>query len=521
MAATQVIEERVRLSKSQLWDLQKEAYIEWGQAAWSEKAVPTYLTTNPFITRRYAQVAFAFLEEGLAKGIIDPKQPFYIFDLGAGTGRLAYLFLKSFLALYQTLEKRPPLSYVATDVVPANLEAMKSHPFLKPFVELGVLDFCLYDADLDQSFKLESGDHLIPNKVKNPPVVIANYLFASLAQDLFKKEAGNILEGKVSFKVNKEGLDPNSPDVLNELSLHKAYADKVDPKTYYDSSWLAKHFSNYCEQFGEGEFTYPLRALQIVDLFERLSPNGCCLLAADHGASCEEHLKELEGFRFATHGCFSISVNYDAIAHYLAEKKARVSFTPAPDPLFIVFQGLIGNAAELRQAQLAWQNAFSSFEPADYWHMVNLAEKRIDSLEFDEIFHLIKLGDWDPGTFQSLFPGLKSCFDEGLDEGQILKFNQGLNLIFDHFFPQNCNEGFIVLNMGTLLYLCDHYQAALNYFQRHYIIGGESPMGLYNMGLCLQHLAKSEEASLCFNRAKELDPHCSYENIGDNPFTIE
>src|SRR5215831_2375363 len=82
------------LSTSMVWRLQRTFYSDQGVAAWSQSNVPQSVTTSPNIARAYARVALGFLRD-LAPAL-DLSQPVYIVELGAGSGRFAYRFLKAF-----------------------------------------------------------------------------------------------------------------------------------------------------------------------------------------------------------------------------------------------------------------------------------------------------------------------------------------------------------------------------------------------------------------------------------------
>jgi hypothetical protein len=96
--ATYVVEEPRRLSASRLWEIQRRYFEQAGVGAWSGGTVPTYVTTNAFIARAYARVVAAYLRDRRQAGYCGAAEPAYIVELGAGSGRLAYHFLKRLAA---------------------------------------------------------------------------------------------------------------------------------------------------------------------------------------------------------------------------------------------------------------------------------------------------------------------------------------------------------------------------------------------------------------------------------------
>ena len=120
------LDEGKPLSKSILWKLQRNFFEGQGIEAWRQGTVPHYITSNPFIASAYAKVVFGFIRDcRVVKGDstndsftpLDPSQPIYILELGSGSGRFAYHFLKKFLGFYtRSVLKDTTFKYVMTDV---------------------------------------------------------------------------------------------------------------------------------------------------------------------------------------------------------------------------------------------------------------------------------------------------------------------------------------------------------------------------------------------------------------------
>ena len=99
-----------RLSHSHLWQSQKEYFIQHGVEAWRQNIVPSYVKTNPFIAQAYAQVVFGYLDDILQQNPDgDLDQSFYILELGAGSGRFAFHFLKQFWQEYPERYEHLPI----------------------------------------------------------------------------------------------------------------------------------------------------------------------------------------------------------------------------------------------------------------------------------------------------------------------------------------------------------------------------------------------------------------------------
>src|SRR6266702_6860822 len=89
-----LLEATVPLARSMVWQIQRTFYADQGVAAWTRSGVPQTVTTSPTIAHAYARIVMGFVRD--IHPSIDPRQPVYIVELGAGPGRFAYRFLKAY-----------------------------------------------------------------------------------------------------------------------------------------------------------------------------------------------------------------------------------------------------------------------------------------------------------------------------------------------------------------------------------------------------------------------------------------
>ena len=86
-----------RLSESPLWETQRSFYAREAAELWGTATVPHGITSNPRIANTYARLALSFLQAARATtgAPAGAAQVPHIIELGGGTGRFAYLFVRS------------------------------------------------------------------------------------------------------------------------------------------------------------------------------------------------------------------------------------------------------------------------------------------------------------------------------------------------------------------------------------------------------------------------------------------
>ncbi len=120
-------------------------------------------------------------EEMCQSARIDPTHPIYILELGAGSGRFAYHFLKKLWDFFpQSTLRHLTIKYVLSDFSESNLRYWRTHPFLQLYFQHGILDIAHFDAqhDLPLHLHLANQTH---TTLKNPLIILANYFLGFFA----------------------------------------------------------------------------------------------------------------------------------------------------------------------------------------------------------------------------------------------------------------------------------------------------------------------------------------------------
>lgn len=509
------LEKKQRFSESILWKLQNEAYCQFGPEAWSQKGVPFYLTSNPYTAKQYASVVLGYIRDCLKSDSPTPfdlAHPIYIFDLGAGTGRFGFLFLKELMEVLDKLwHSQIHIRYVMTDIVYSNIAFCQQHPYLQKYIQRGVLDFAYYFHGMteDQPIKLiHSQDVLTTSTMHNPLILIANYFFDTIPQDLFRIKEGKLEEGLISISVKHsketEGLTSADPTLIQYLECHYDYIPASVQK-YYSDPRLNKLLEEYLSQFDNIPFLFPIGSFQSLHYFSALSRHRLLLLAGDQGVSTEAQVREWGEPKVARHGSFSIAVSYHALSLYFKQSKGVGLLTEFSDPLFVVMTGILGGGAgRYPETCLAFQDHLNRFEPQDYWNIVSAIEDRLDSFPLGYLLKLIRLGNWDPINFNAFFDAIRKKIPEA-SESLKKELEIVIPRVWEHFFPVSANESGFVLNLGVLLYELKNYSEALLFFQRSLALSGEKASTLMNMAACHLALRERPAALDCFRRAKKAE----------------
>lgn len=471
-----VLDKEKIFSKSLLWKLQDVAYSEFGPNAWSQKGVPFYVTSNPWTAKAYAKTVVGYLRD--AK--LEEKEPIYLFDLGAGSGRFGFLFLREF---FKIIEKLPfskyHFCYVMTDFAEANIDFWQKHPLFQPYLEREILDFCVYrhDETKEELTLLRSKKKISSKTVKkNPLILLANYFFDTIPQDLFRISDGKVEEGLISLSIKGKKAKTLKPELIPDLVATYSYR----PLQSKYCATVSKLLETYKKSHENLSFLLPTGAFQVIDYFQKLSNNNLLLLAGDQGVVTEEQEKEMREPRIAIHGSFSVAVSYRALSHYFALKKGISFQTAMPKTSFVVMGGIFPEKA-YPETRLAFKENLDAFEPCDYWQLSLAVEK--NATELEELLLLVKLGNFDPMNFYAFFEMIRQKIP-GLNEALKTQLKAVIEQVYERFYPISEADGAFPLNLGVLYFDLKCYEKALEYFDKAEQILGETDTLRKNKGAC-------------------------------------
>lgn len=506
-----ILESDQRLSASLLWSLQRRFFQDRGVTAWTEGEVPHFITSNTYIARSYARMAHAFLRDALSwdgtgkPGGIDLASPVYIVELGSGSGRFAFHFLKKFgeiLAL-------SPLSgltvkLVMTDFASRTIETWREHPRLAPYVASGELDFARFDMERDRELHLvESGETLSVETARNPIIVIANYVFDSVPHDVFFLAGGQLHEGLVTLS-SDEPL-PASPGTALFEKLTATYEKRPIDGAYYDDPDLDALIEQYRQRLGEATLIFPVCALSCIRRLRDLGGGRMLLISADKGFVHEQDLLGRVEPGLAVHGSFSLMVNYHAIGQ-LVRNLGGHALEPAHHPasLQVCAYVLGAAAAGLPETRLAFHDAIECGGPDDFFSMMWAVQKSYDSLSIEEALAVLRVCGWDANILLGSMKALQSGMDKATTR-QRAELHAALLRVWDCYFPIG-EEADLAFAIGALLVDMEYFPEALEFLEHS--LREREPDGAtyFNMALCHMRLRQFEKALAATEEGLKLRP---------------
>ncbi|CQR58371.1 tetratricopeptide repeat protein [Paenibacillus riograndensis] len=496
---------RYRFSEAPIWELQRKYYEELGMQAWKNDQVPQYITSNPMIGTSYAEMIFGFLQDRAGMG--HTTEPVIILELGAGAGRLAFHVLQKLCELvdYAGLPL-PPFTYVMSDLPWKNITGWQQHPGLIPFVEQGILDFARFDAVADTELHLiESGRVITPGMLAQPLMVIANYFFDSIPQELLYVDEGKIYECEVSLQYPEQSDTMGPSEVLRDLipEYHYRRAAGYEEKFYPYREVIAF----YQEKLEDSHVLFPAAALECMERLSALSGSGFLLLTADKGDHRLENWEFAEPPKLIHHGSISLTANYHALVCYFEQKGALASFTEHHYKNLNV--GCIFMLEEpLRhvQARLAYRRFIERFGPDDFFSLKLWIDQNYDTIGLQQILGFWRLGGYDAELFIQSAERISGLLEDASDE-EILDLKLGIDRMWTGFYPMPQKYD-LALDSGLLLFEMGLYEDSRRFLTQSLRETEDEPVVtvLYCLAICSYELEDLEAALEYTRQALVLEP---------------
>jgi tetratricopeptide (TPR) repeat protein len=497
-----ILEADVPLSQSLIWRLQRDYYAQRGLEAWSQDLVPSYITNNPFIAEIHAQMIAAFIEDCQAHTAhppLSPENPLRILELGAGSGKFCFLFLRRLAALLRERSLAPELiRYTLTDCSEQLLAQWRANPYLAEFVQSGTLNFELLCSGEGPGAQFPQSS----SQAAGPLVVIANYVFDSLPQDAFVIDHGQISEALLT-------TSSSSKDAVQLSGLQLSFKNvPLSSSRYSRPGWNAI-LERYRQNLPAATLFFPAAALTLLQQLSTASDGRMLVLAADKGFAHEEELALFQGqpqLEFhAANRCFSAMVNLHAMAQSFSAA-GGFALVPARHFTNLNICAFLQNGKEAEFPALcrAYQQAINAFGPDDLFTLMSWLNAYLESVSVGQALSLLRLTRWDPTALLRLFPVIAPKLRSVTAERNDLR-DAVLNTWANHFPVTPADNG-LAFSCGVILLELRFYAEAIPMFQASEQQLGRSAPTSFNLGLCAMGLERQAEALAWFIQACELDP---------------
>lgn len=496
--------ERVPLSRCDLWRRQRDFYRREGAAAWPGK-VPGYVTNNPYIANACAHVVFGYMRDHARGAQARPLEPFYILELGAGSGSFAFHFLQSMARLQQPGSgPQIPFVYVMTDSYPEILDFWRRHPALSGFLEQGLLDFAVFDLESEDEVRLvHSGLRLEPGCLEagNPLIVLANYVFDSLSHDVFHVADGRLEEILVEPSPAVPEVEYNTSVPLSALSPGLVFREAGLP--HYGAASLDAVLASYRRAPG-GFLTFPIGGLRCILRLAECAGGRLFLLATDKAYAHHLDLFAPMEPDLAVHHSLSITVNFDAFGRLFRQLGGDCFHQTVQQSISTSAFTLGSTLDALPELRREIATHLETCSPGNLFALYRHLEKTHSGCSLDVLIGYLGLTLWDPRAFHLLFETILARIKSAsLLEARDLAM--GLRQVAESVYhlpgsPDTWSH------LGIALVELGDHRGALDLFERSLHDFGRTEASLFNLGLCLFQLGDLVGAAERFREVVALRP---------------
>lgn len=498
-----IIEQKKHFSSSCLWQMQRDYFEQEGILAWASQ-VPFFVTSNPVVAKNYALLTIHFIRDWIKKYPESRNHPFYILELGTGSGQLSFFVLKELKELRKALSMEDiAIRYIMSDFTLSNLKYWDSHPALIPFIEDGMLDFAIYNMENDDPITLQKqGITLTPEHFANPLTVFANYIFDTISHDIFAISNNKLHEVLISQTTSSNNMLGNKPIDWEQVTID--YTPHEISANYYPDEHLNAVLREYQTSFKDTNILFPIGGLLAIKKLKKLTNDKVFLISSDKGYSSLDTLDYLGYPTLAFHGSFSMMVNFHAIARYFKHSGGdyHLQTTRKGIKTCVFSSGFELN--DMPETRLTIQQVIENFSPADYFILHRRMSDSFQECQLDTLASHMAFSNWDPYIFHKLNSRICSTVEEA-ESATITYMVDNMKRIAANYYymPKSDNTLF---EIAVFLHLVKRYDQALVYYQQAEPYCEDSKFGLfYNMALCQHHLGLQEDALVSFKKAHEID----------------
>jgi|GEM_PF-1773916 len=501
-----LIENPVRLSESKLWEIQRNYFANMGIQAWKEE-VPCYISSNAFIGYHYALLVIEYIKDTLQHHPKTATETFYIAELGAGTGKFSFYFLKAFKELLM-LHRLTELTfcYVVTDIAEKNLEFCEKNACFASYIKNKELDFALFNVEDGQDFHLrlckKSYSEL---RTKAPLIIIANYTFDCIKQDTFEMTQGKLQEEKVGLRSRYKDFNIEKAKHLNDLQFTYQNYD-INPEAYYQNSYLNEILQDYATALQDKEaiLMIPLGAIQFLDHLKALTHGHYFMIVGDKGISQLERIPLLnKKYRMTYDGCYSFFVNLHCMGEYIKKNGGDCLLTANDNNFKVSLFSQGASFNELKNTNTCFSTYIERVGPDEYCYIYD--EYLTNSYRFNirSMMSFLRLSQWDTYAYSAIHDRLIELLPIA-DRSVLEDVKKDLEKVRQNTYHLNIGDD--IFNYLGIFYQTEGIDdLALSLYEESIAVFGDRAAPHNNAAMIYDKQHNTAKALFHYEKARKLD----------------
>ncbi|MDF3054232.1 MAG: hypothetical protein K0Q74_139 [Gammaproteobacteria bacterium] len=498
-----VFEKDKRLSDSYVWQYQRDYFDRSGIDAWV-KDVPHYATSNPFLAACYARMVVRLAQDWARKYPESKKHPFYIIELGTGSGQLSFYVLKNIKRLKKELGIEDlDICYLMTDFTESNLKYWEQHSALKPFLDENRLDFAIFDMERDSTFILKNrGTEISPGSIVNPICVFANYIFDTVQNDAFFSKNGELFDSLITLTTTDDNIVDGKLVELKKAQMSYTMG-KIQGQRFEDPYFDAV-LDRYRTKLKRSHFLFPTAGLRTIANLKRLNDGKLFLVSTDKGNSTIGELESMGDLFFDHHGSFSLMVNFHVIASYFEESGGKAILQTERDGVTTHAFCAGFDMDELPEFALAVRENVERLSPGDYFVLHRNMRENHEQFATETLVAHLAFAQWDPHIYRRFSKQFSAPAKKmgRRTESYLLSHLPDIAANF-YYMPRQYD---VFFDLGFLLHSLQKHEEALKYYLLSQQYFGGSFNVFYNLAICYRKSGHKDEAIAAFERALEINP---------------
>lgn len=500
-----LIENPVRLSESKFWEIQRNYWKNMGIQAWKEE-VPSYISTNAFIGYQYALLVFEYIKDTCRNHIELKDETFYIAELGAGTGKFSFFFLKAFKELLRVNNFEQKFCYIITDIVQKNLEFCEKNDSFTDYINNHELDFAQFNVedgkDIELRLKGKTYSELQP---KTPLIIIANYTFDCIKQDAFEINNGKLQEERTGLRSRYKNFDIKNARHLSDLRFTYQYYD-IDLANYYSNPYLNEIMQEYATRLQDKNATImiPLGAIQFLDHLKALTHGNYFMIVGDKGISQLERIPILEKkYRMTYDGCYSFFVNFHAMGEYIKKCGGDCLLSENDNSFKVCLFSQGASFNELKNTKASFMMNIENTGPDEFCYIYDEFINNNFRFHLKALISFLRLSRWDTNAYALIHDRLIELLPTA-DKSMQLEVERDLAKVRANIYHLNIGED-IYNYLGNIYQTQNQNEKAIELYQQSitHFVGRSAPH--HNLGLIYDKERNTAKALYHYQKAYELD----------------